>query len=87
GHAVGEEPRRAAVALRGEETVLRQSEPESGSLRGGRELDGTGEEIAHDGTGKTVADRIRAATSGLLAKAGRVGERLRGMAEDVWAYA
>ena len=87
GHAVGEEPRRAAVALRGEETVLRQSEPESGSLRGGRELDGTGEEIAHDGTGKTVADRIRAATSGLLAKAGRVGERLRGMAEDVWSYA
>ena len=87
GHAVGEEPRRAAVALRGEETVLRQSEPESGSVRGGRELDGTGEEIAHDGTGKTVADRIRAATSGLLAKAGRVGERLRGMAEDVWSYA
>ncbi|MDG6213851.1 hypothetical protein P8G96_28335, partial [Klebsiella pneumoniae] len=30
-------------------------------------MDGTGEEIAHDGTGKTVADRIRAATSGLLA--------------------
>ncbi|KAJ3622568.1 hypothetical protein Zmor_004506, partial [Zophobas morio] len=26
-------------------------------------------------------------TSGLLAKAGRVGERLRGMAEDVWSYA
>ncbi len=87
GHAVGEEPRRAAVALRGEETVLRKREPESGSVRGGRELDGTGEEIAHDGTGKTVADRIRAATSGLLAKAGRVGERLRGMAEDVWSYA
>ena len=87
GPAVGEEPRRAAVALWGTETVLRQSEPESGSLRGGSELDGTGEEIAHDGTGKTVADRIRAATSGLLAKAGRVGERLRGMAEDVWSYA
>lgn len=40
-----------------------------------------------DGTGKTVAERIRAATAGLLAKAGRVGERLRGMAEDVWHYA
>ena len=30
---------------------------------------------------------IRAATAGLLEKAGRVGERLRGMADDVWAYA
>lgn len=87
GHAVGEERRRAAVELRGAETALRQSEPESGSLRGKGELDGTGEEIAHDGTGKTVADRIRAATSGLPIKAGRVGERLRGMAEDVWSYA
>jgi len=42
---------------------------------------------AHDGAGKAVAERIRAATAGLLAKAGRVGERLHGMAEDVWAYA
>uniref|UniRef100_A0A2C9LVM1 Uncharacterized protein n=1 Tax=Biomphalaria glabrata TaxID=6526 RepID=A0A2C9LVM1_BIOGL len=41
----------------------------------------------HDGAGKTVAERIRAATAGLLAKAGRMGERLRGMAEDVWSYA
>lgn len=41
----------------------------------------------HDRTGKAVAERIRAATAGLLAKAGRMGERLRGMAEDVWAYA
>jgi len=40
----------------------------------------------HDGAGKTVAERIRAATAGLLEKAGRVGERLRGMAEDVWHY-
>lgn len=40
-----------------------------------------------DGAGKTVAERIRAATAGLLEKAGRVGERLRGMADDVWAYA
>lgn len=42
---------------------------------------------AHDRTGNTVAERVRAATAGLFAKAGRVGERLRGMAEDVWAYA
>ena len=47
---------------------------------------GTGVE-QHDGTGKTVAERIRAVTAGLLDKAGRVGERLRGMADDVWAYA
>lgn len=40
-----------------------------------------------DGSGKTVAERVRAATAGLLAKAGRMGERLRGMAEDVWHYA
>jgi hypothetical protein len=41
----------------------------------------------NDRAGKAVAERIRAATAGLLAKAGRMGERLRGMAEDVWAYA
>lgn len=40
-----------------------------------------------DGAGKTVGERIRAVTEGLLAKAGRVGERLRGIADDVWAYA
>jgi len=67
--------------------------------RHGSELDGgkrqyakecgkadTGAEL-NDGAGKTVAERIRAATAGLLEKAGRVGERLRGMAEDVWHYA
>lgn len=48
----------------------------------------TGEGVsADDRTGNTVAERIRAATAGLLAKAGRVGERLRGMAEAVWSYA
>ena len=47
---------------------------------------GTGVE-QHDGAGKTVIERIRAATTGLLEKAGRVGERLRGMADDVWTYA
>lgn len=41
----------------------------------------------NDRAGKAVAERIRAATAGLLAKAGRMGERLRGMAEHVWAYA
>lgn len=41
----------------------------------------------HDRAGNTVAERIRAVTAGLLAKAGRLGERLRGMAEDVWSYA
>lgn len=41
----------------------------------------------NDRAGKAVAERIRAATAGLLAKAGRVGERLRGMADDVWSYA
>ena len=87
GHAVREEQRRAALDLRRAETPLREGEPGSGTVRRGFELDDTGGEIAHDGTGKTVADRIRAATSGLLAKAGRVGERLRGMADDVWSYA
>ncbi|WP_445593556.1 hypothetical protein, partial [Acinetobacter baumannii] len=48
----------------------------------------TGEGVsADDRAGKTVAERIRAATAGLLEKAGRVGERLRGMAENVRAYA
>lgn len=41
----------------------------------------------HDGAGKTVAERIRDVTAGLLEKAGRVGQSLRGMAEHVWSYA
>ena len=85
--AVEEEQRRAAVSVRGQQTPLREGEPGGRNLRGGFELDGTGGEIEHDRAGKTVAERIRAATAGLLDKAGRVGERLRGMAEDVWAYA
>lgn len=40
-----------------------------------------------DRAGNAVVERIRAATAGLLAKAGRVGERLRGIADDVWSYA
>ena len=87
GHAVRAEQRRAALDLRRAETPLREGEPGSGTVRRGFELDDTGGEIAHDGTGKTVAERIRAATAGLLEKAGRVGECLRGMAEDVWSYA
>ncbi|HHU4123574.1 TPA: plasmid mobilization relaxase MbeA [Raoultella ornithinolytica] len=87
GHAFREEQRRPAHDLRGGETPLREGEPGSGTIRRGFELDDTGGEIAHDGAGKAVAERIRAATAGLLEKAGRVGERLRGMADDVWAYA
>lgn len=87
GHAFREEQRRPAHDLRGGETPLREGEPGSGTVRRGFELDDTGGEIAHDGAGKTVAERIRAATAGLLEKAGRVGERLRGMADDVWSYA
>jgi len=52
------------------------------------ELDPTETGVAeHDGTGKTVVERIRAVTTGLLEKAGRVGHSLRGMAENVWSYA
>jgi len=78
----------------------RQQRTFSGAAEGdesGHELDGerrgeerskTGEGVEpDDGAGNTVAERVRAATAGLFAKAGRVGERLRGMAEDVWSYA
>ena len=87
GHAVGEEQQGAAVSLRRQSPTLREGEPGGRTLRGGLRLDDTGGEIGHDRTGKAVAERIRAATAGLLAKAGRMGVRLRGMAEDVWAYA
>ena len=40
-----------------------------------------------DGAGKTFAERIRATATGLYAAAERMGERLRGIAEDVFAYA
>jgi len=87
GHAVREEQRGTAFNLRRGEAPLREGEPRSGTIRQGFKLDDTGEEIAHDGAGKTVAERVRAATAGLLEKAGRVGERLRGMADNVWSYA
>lgn len=57
----------------------RQLEAERSENDNGAEL--------NDGAGKAVAERIRAVTAGLFAKAGRMGDRLRGMAEDVWAYA
>lgn len=40
-----------------------------------------------DGAGKTFAERIRATATGLYAAAERMGERLRGIAENVFAYA
>jgi len=66
------------------------SESRSGFEDGQREAERgeAGEGVTeHDRAGKTVAERVRAATAGLLAKAGRVGERLRGLADDVWSYA
>ena len=59
---------------------------DSGQREAERGEAGTGVE-QNDRAGKAVAERIRAATAGLLAKAGRMGERLRGMAEHVWTYA
>lgn len=59
---------------------------DSGQRETARRETGTGVE-QDDRAGKTVIERLRAATAGLLAKAGRVGERLRGMADDVWTYA
>lgn len=87
GHAVREEQRRAAHDLRRAETPLREGEPGSGTIRRRFELDDTGGEIAHDGAGNTIAERVRAVTAGLFEKAGRVGGRLRGIASDVWEYA
>jgi len=65
----------------------------AGGDEGRRELDDgrreaargeTGDGVKNDDrAGNTVAERVRAATAGLLAKAGGLGERLRGMAEYV----
>lgn len=63
-----------------------RNELDGGEREAERRETGTGVE-QDDGAGKTVTERIRAATAGLLEKAGRVGERLRGMADDVWSYA
>lgn len=69
----------------------------SGGVAGGNGLDGGRREAErgeagtginqNDRDGKTLAERVRAAAAGLLEKAGRLGERLRGIAEDVWSYA
>lgn len=85
GNIVGEEQRGAAINVRGRTPALRESGDEGRDVRG-RELDGTGGEINHDRAGNAVIGRLRAATAGLFAKAGRVGERLRGFAEDVFHY-
>jgi len=86
----------------GRDVLGRPERAFSGAAEGhghGAGLDGRGREIeaergetgegvrADDRAGNAVAERLRAATAGLLAKAGRMGERLRGMAEHVWAYA
>ena len=87
GHTVGEKQRRAVVDLRDGEATLREGEPGGGTLRRAFRMDDTGEVTGHDGTGKAVIERVRAATAGLLDKAGRVGKCLRGFAEDVFHYA
>jgi len=86
----------------GRDVLGRPERAFSGAAEGhghGAGLDGRGREIeaergetgegvrADDRAGNAVAERLRAATAGLLAKAGRVGERLRGIADNVWSYA
>jgi hypothetical protein len=87
GHAVGAEQRGATDDVRRIPAALRESEPRSGGIRPEFRVDDTVGEMSHDRTGTTLAERVRAATAGLFEKAGRMGERLRGMAEDVWSYA
>lgn len=54
----------------------------------GREAGGETEGVTgYDGAGTTLTERIRAVTAGLYAAAERLGGRLRGIAEDVYAYA
>ncbi len=49
---------------------------------------GTSEGVTQsDRAGNTFAERLRAAATGLYAAAERMGERLRRIAEDVFAYA
>ena len=63
-----------------------------GEISGGDSLSGervgTSEGVTQsDRAGNTFAERLRAAATGLYAAAERMGERLRGIAEDVFAYA
>lgn len=62
-----------------------RNELDGGQREAERRETGTGVE-QHDGTGKAVAERVRAVTAGLLDKAGRMGRQLRRIAEDVWRY-
>lgn len=84
GHALSERQQRefSGVAERGESRDRLDGWDGEAESR----QTGTGVE-QHDRVGKTVIERVRAATAGLLEKAGRMGECLRGMAEDVWHYA
>ena len=87
GYPVAEEQRGSADDLRRGESTLREGEPGCRSIRGRLKLDDSGREIAYDGAGNTITGRVRAATAGLYAAAERLGERLRGIAADVYAYA
>lgn len=58
-----------------------------GDSLSGEELGTTDGVTQSDGAGKTFAERIRATATGLYAAAERMGERLRGIAENVFAYA
>ncbi|WP_456320593.1 plasmid mobilization relaxase MbeA [Serratia entomophila] len=86
GDTVGEEQRGAALDVWGQSAALREGGHEGRDVRE-RRVDDTGGEMSHDGTGNAVIERVRTATAGLFAQAGRMGERLRGMADDVWHYA
>lgn len=63
-----------------------RNELDGGQRQTERSETGTGV-TEHDGAGKTFAERIRATATGLYAAAERMGERLRGIAENVFAYA
>lgn len=63
-------------------------QPERSTDPTGRKAGGETEGVkGYDGAGTTLTERIRAVTAGLYAAAERLGERLRGIAEDVYAYA
>ncbi len=66
--------------------------PSVREISGGDSLSGEGVDTSEgvtqsDRAGNTFAERLRAAATGLYAAAERMGERLRGIAEDVFAYA
>ena len=73
GVAEGDD-RGRGLDVRGRESEAQRSEADTGVNQ-------------DDGAGNSIAERVRAATAGLFEKAGRMGERLRGIASDVWEYA